>query len=209
MHSCHKCSMYHCFLFLINILSNQECQEGQSGLLTYFGNNLKKSIIVSMGGKNNYCPVNQLVKVCSFNPNLFLLYNFKTCRPLSGQIQSKNLPPPTVLFNPFQKLSGSFLPPPPTPHPSPHTRALTLFGHLINYSTHTLSGTPIHTQTAHSSPTPSQPTLTLSGRPLTTLVTHFPVVSCPFHYTHTVRSASTQLQCNGQHYRYTILKLIL
>ena len=190
MHSCHKFSIYHCFLFLINILSNWECQEGQSGLLTFFGNNLKKSIIVSMGGNNNYCPVNQLVKVCSFNPNLFLLYNFKTRRPLSGQVQSKNLPPPTVLFNPFQKLSGSLLPPPPPPthtHPSPHTRALTLSGHLINSSTHTLRyphtyldcplvsyPIPTHTDTVRSSP--NHPCHTLSGRlmPLP-LHTHCPV----------------------------------
>ena len=120
MHSCHKFSIYHCLLFLINILSNWECQEGQSGLPTFLGNNLRKSIIVSMDGKNNYCPVNQLVKVCSFNPNLFLLYNFKTYRPLSGQLQSKSLPPPTVLFNPFQKLSGSLLPPPTHPHSHAH-----------------------------------------------------------------------------------------
>jgi len=73
---------------MITILSNWECQEVQSELPTFFGNNLRKSIIVSMDGKNNYCPVNQLVKVCSFNPNLYLLYNFKTCRPLSGQVQS-------------------------------------------------------------------------------------------------------------------------
>jgi hypothetical protein len=129
---------------------------------------IRKSIIVSMDGKNNYCPVNQLVKVCSFNPNLFLLYNFKTCLPLFGQVESKNLlhtlnmgcsfntlrepcnnqrprcdivwlhvinhlyqfselngqtisqvesknlPPPTVLFNSFKKLPGSLLPPPHT-----------------------------------------------------------------------------------------------
>ena len=99
---------------MINILSNWECQEGQSSLPTFFGNNLRKSKIVSMDGKNNYCPVNQLVKVCSFNPNLFLLYNFKTCLPLFGQVESKNLPPPTVLFNSFKKLPGSLLPPPHT-----------------------------------------------------------------------------------------------
>ena len=119
MHSCHKFSIYHCFLFLVHIIANWECQEGQSSLPTFFGNNLRKSIIVSMDGKNNYCPVNQLVKVSSFNPNLFLLYNFKTCRPLRHQVQSRNLPPPIVLFNPFQKLSGPLLHPttlPPHAH---------------------------------------------------------------------------------------------
>ena len=135
----------------------------------------------------NYCPVNQLVKVCSFNPNLFLLYNFKTCRPLSGQVQSKNLPPPIVLFNPFQKLSGSLLPPPNTPPIPTHTRTDTvrsshklLHTHTVRYPHTYLDCTlvsypiPTHTDTVRSSP--NHPCHTLSGRlmPLP-LHTHCPV----------------------------------
>ena len=105
MHSCHKFSIYHCFLFMINILSNWECQEGQSSLPTFFGNNLRKSIIVSMDGKNNYCPVNQWLKVCSFNQTFscFTILKLashcsvrsspKTCPlPLSFSIHLKNCP---------------------------------------------------------------------------------------------------------------------
>jgi hypothetical protein len=44
MHSCHKFSIYHCFLFMINIISNWECKEGQSGLPTFLGNTIRKSI---------------------------------------------------------------------------------------------------------------------------------------------------------------------
>ena len=184
MHSCHKFSIYHCFLFMINIISNWECQDGQSGLPTFFGNNLRESIIVSMDGKCNYCPVNQLVKVCSFNPNLFLLHIFKTCRPLSGEVQSKNLSPPTVLFNPFQKLSGRLLPP-PTPHK--HTRTDTVRSSHNLLHTHTVRfphtyldcplvsySIPTHTDTVRWSL--NHPSHTLSGRlmPLP-LCTHCPV----------------------------------